>query len=96
MFLDTSALYLLERHRAFEAELERDALHARQRAELRFSQSDAAEAETTGSGWIGGVVVDDRSRRVSGLRPDVGRPQDLDPTPCTEQHTGRFVRPIHP
>ena len=95
MFLDTSALYLLERHRAFEAELERDALHARQLAELRSAQSGDSEAELTGSTGIG-VVVGDRSGRRGGLRPDVGRAQHLDPTPCTEQHTRRFVRPIHP
>jgi len=96
MFLDSSALYLLERHRAFEAELERDALHARQVAELRFDMGDASEAEMTGSGGIGGVVTGDRPGRRSGLRPDVGRAEHLDPAPCTEQHTRRFVRPIHP
>ena len=96
MFLDTSALYLLERHRTFEAELDRDARHARQLAELRFAQRDLSEAETTGSRGIGGIVAGDRPGRRRGLRPDVGRAEHLDPTPCTEQHTRRFVRPIHP
>ena len=96
MFLDTSALYLLERHRAFEAELERDALHARQLAELRFDLGDPSEAEVTGSGGVGGVVSGDGPGRRSGLRTDLRRAENLDPTPCTEQHTRRFVRPIHP
>ena len=96
MFLDTSALYLLERHRAFEAELDRDGLHARQLADLRLAQRDISEAEMAGSGGIGGVVAGDRAGRRSGLRPDVRRAEHLDPTPCTEQHTRRFVRPIHP
>jgi hypothetical protein len=96
MFLDTSALYLLERHRAFEADLERGALQARQRAELRFAGSEDQANETTASGRIDGVVLGDRPGGRSGLRADVGGAQHLDPTPCTEQHAGRFVRPIHP
>ena len=100
MFLDTSALYLLERHRAFEAELERDGMQARQRAELRFAQMARAEAEAAGeasaSSGIGGVVFGDRSRRRDDLGSDLRRTEHLDPPPCTEQHAGRFVRPIHP
>jgi hypothetical protein len=96
MFLDTSALYLLERHRAFEAELERDGLLARQRAEVRHAKEATAEAAQAGSGGVVDVVAGDGPNRRRDLRPDLGRTQHLDPTPCTEQHTGRFVRPIHP
>jgi hypothetical protein len=96
MFLDTSALYLLERHRAFEAELERDALQSRQRAELWFARAGARDAESNGSAGVGGVALGDGSGRRDDLRPDIGRPKHLDPTPGAEQHAGRFVRPIHP
>ena len=96
MFLDTSALYLLERHRAFEADLERGAMEARQRAEVRFAGSGDQADETTASGRVGGVVLGDRPRGRSGASANIGRAQHLDPTACTEQHTGRFVRPIHP
>ena len=96
MFLDTSALYLLERHRAFEAELERDGIQARHRAELRIANEAAGETARTASDGIGRVVAGDRANRGSDPRPDLGRTQHLDPTPCTEQHTRRFVGPIHP
>jgi hypothetical protein len=96
MFLDTSALYLLERHRAFEAELERDGLLARQRAELRIAEEASADAPLRGSGGVVHVVSGDRPSSSGGVRPNLGRPQHLDPAPCTEQHAGRFVRPIHP
>jgi len=96
MFLDTSALYLLERHRAFEAELERDGLNARHRAELRNSKDASMERVQAGSDGIARVVAGDRTSRGRDLRPDLGRAQHLDPTPCTEQHAGSFVRPIHP
>jgi len=96
MFLETSALYLLERHRAFEAELERDGLHARHRAELRIANNPSVETAPKASDGIGRVPGGDRANGGSDLRPDLGRAQNLDPTPCTEQHTRRFVRPIHP
>jgi hypothetical protein len=70
MFLDTSALYLLERHRAFEAELERDCLMARLRAELR----SADEPIEPTSGGVARVSLGDGSRGRRNARPDLGRP----------------------
>ena len=97
MFLDTSALYLLERHRAFEAELERDGRLARQRAELRIAREARSPIDVaTVSDGIVGVVRGDGPRRRGGHGSELGRTQHLDPAPCTEQHSGRFVRVIHP
>ena len=53
MFLDTSALYLLERHRAYEAELQRDGvmarhrLHGKLRAHPHTLLADIDEAEVS-------------------------------------------------
>ena len=96
MFLDTSALYLLERHRAFEAELERDGMLARHRAEIRIARSARTDLDVATSSGVASVAVGDRSSRRRDLRANIGRSDHLDPTPCTEQHSGRFVRPIHP
>jgi len=70
MFLDTSALYLLERHRIFEAELQRDGAMARHRFEVRA----AGAAVEPVSGGIGRVAIGDRSRGRRDARPDLGRP----------------------
>jgi hypothetical protein len=96
MFLDTSALYLLERHRAFEAELERDGVLARHRADIRSAKDASVEAMEPASGGIASVVRGDRQSGGRGLRPDLGRAEHLDPAPCAEQHTGRFIRPVQP
>jgi hypothetical protein len=69
MFLDTSALYLLERHRAFEAELQRDGAMARHRAEIRF----AAEPAEPCSDEIGRVAIGDGARGRRDPRPNLGR-----------------------
>lgn len=71
MFLDTSALYLLERHRAFEAELQRDGVMARHRAELRSAGTPSDDGL---SGEVGRVSLGDGSRGRRDTRPNLGRP----------------------
>jgi hypothetical protein len=74
MFLDTSALYLLERHRAFEAELERDAVIARHRADIRAIHSGSDETDSACVDGFGGVALGDRASRRGDPRPNLGRP----------------------
>lgn len=70
MFLDTSALYLLERHRAFEAELQRDGVMARHRADLRFAGSPGDPSSVE----LGRVAIGDGTRGRRDPRPNLGRP----------------------
>ena len=70
MFLDTSAHYLLERHRALEGELQRDGAMARHRAELRL----ATQSEEPCSDEIGRVAIGDSPRGRRDPGPNLGRP----------------------
>jgi hypothetical protein len=70
MFLDTSALYLLERHRAYEAELQRDGVMARHRAEIRL----AAEPVEPSSDDLRRVSIGDGPGGRRDPRPNLGRP----------------------
>ena len=79
MFLELSAMHLLELHRALEADRRRELREAiRRGALLEASQRD------DGSDGAGGVARGDRVGRVGDPRTDLGRCHDLDPSPGTQ------------
>ena len=74
MYLELSAMHLLELHRANEAERQRENLAAARRA-LLLSLGGARRR----SGEIGGISLGDRAGRRGDPCPDLGRSKDLDP-----------------
>ena len=90
MYLEQSAMVLLELHRALEADRSR---------ETRFAIRRAAHAEALapadGSDRIALVTPDDGAGRSGDALPDLGRAQDLDPGSGPEQRQ-RAPRPDSP
>ena len=94
MYLERSAMILLELHRTFEADRRRETLAAARRT----ATLEAMAATTQGSDQVAGVAVGDRAGRRGETGPDVGRVQDLEPGTGAEKRQGRLVRPVqaHP
>ena len=93
MYLEVSAMTLLELHRTLESDRRREMHEALRRGDLIQS---LASAETSDRGV--GVALDDGSGCRGEPRPDVGRTQDLEPGSGTEHRQRRLVRPVqaHP
>ena len=90
MYLETSAMYLLELHRAREADRRRELRDAIRRNALFEAQAQAEEA----SADVAGVSLGDRAGRGGDPRANVGRGEDLHPAPGSEQGGRRLVRPV--
>ena len=90
MYLETSAMYLLELHRAREADRRRELRDAIRRNAMLEAQARAEEA----SGDVAGVSLGDRAGRGGDPRPNVGRSEDLHPASSTEHDARRLVRPV--
>ena len=93
MYLERSAMLLLELHRTFEADRRRETLAAARRAAAL-----EAMAATAGHSDVGGVAIGDRAGRSGEAGADLGRVQDLEPGTGAEKRQGRLVRPVqaHP
>ena len=93
MYLESSAMILLELHRTFEADRRREALAAARRTEAL-----EAMAAAQGSDPVPGVAIGDRAGRSGEARADLGRVQDLEPGTGAEKRQGRLIRPVqaHP
>ena len=94
MYLEVSAMTLLELHRTLESDRQREMHEALRRGDRIRALASAAEA----SDRAVGVAVDDGPGCGSEASPDVGRSQDLDPGSGTEHRQRRLVRPVqaHP
>ena len=94
MYLESSAMILLELHRTFEADRRREILAAARRAE----ELEAMAATTQDSHPVLGVAIGDRAGRGGEARADLGRVQDLEPGTGAEKRQRRFIRPVqaHP
>ena len=90
MYLEVSAMTLLELHRTFEADRRRDMREAIRRGALLESLA----ASDLVSGEVAGVAIGDRARRRRDQAADLGRPEDLHPATGGEQVARRVVRPI--
>jgi hypothetical protein len=90
MYLEVSAMALLELHRTLEADRRREMREALRRGALLES---LAAAETA-SGEVAGVALGDRAGRGRDQAADVGRVEDLNPTSRGEQVARRVVRPV--
>ena len=90
MYLEVSAMTLLELHRTFEADRRREMREAARRGALLESLA-AGEAV---SGEVAGVAIGDRSGGRRDQAADLGRSQDLHPASGGEQVARRVVRPI--
>ena len=90
MYLEASAMVLLELHRALEADRSRETRFAAQRAAHAEALSPTAE----GSDRIALVAPDDGASRRGDANPDLGRSQDLDPRSGAEHRQRRLVRPV--
>ncbi len=92
MYLETSAMYLLELHRAREADLEREI-----RADLRRgAHLEAMARDHEPSEGIAGVALGDGSSGRRDPGTDLGRAEDLHPAPGAEHGGRRLVRPVQP
>ncbi len=85
-----SAMYVLERHRTFEADRRRELREALQRGALL----EALASDEAASDGIAGVPLGDRAGRRSDPGADLGWGQDLHPAAGPEQRNGRLVRPV--
>ena len=94
MYLESSAMILLELHRTFEADRRRETLAAARRTEAL----EAMAATTQDSDPVPGVAIGDRAGRSGEAGADLGRVQDLEPGTGAEKRQGRLVRPVqaHP
>ena len=94
MYLERSAMILLELHRTFEEDRRRETLAAARRAEALEAMAGASEP----SDPVAGVALGDRAGRGGEARADLGRVQDLEPGTGAEKRQGRLVRPVqaHP
>ena len=94
MYLEQSAMVLLELHRALEADRSRETRSAARRA----AQVEALAPTAEGSDRIASVTPDDGARRSGDAEPDLGRAQDLDPRSGTEHRQRGLVGPVqaHP
>ena len=90
MYLEQSAMVLLELHRALEADRSRETRLAARRA----AHAEALASTADGSGRIALVTPDDGAGGRDEAVPDLGRTQDLDPGSGPEHRQRRFVRPV--
>ena len=81
MYLEPSAMVLLELHRTLEADRSREARFAARRA----AQAEALAPTTEGSDRIALVAPGDGAGRRGDAGTDLGRTQDLDPGSGAEQ-----------
>ena len=81
MYLELSAMHLLELHRAFEADRRRELREAIRRGALL----EARDADDAGdpSAAVRTVSLGDRTGRVGDSTANLRRGQDLDPSPGT-------------
>ena len=93
MYLESSAMILLELHRTFEADRRRETLAAARRAEALEAMAAAQDSDP-----VPGVAIGDRTGRSGEARADLGRVQDLEPGTGAEKRQRRLVRPVqaHP
>ena len=94
MYLESSAMVLLELYRTFEADRRRETLAAARRTE----QLEAMAATSPGSDPVPGVAIGDRAGRSGEASADLGRVKDLEPGTGAEKRQGRLIRPVqaHP
>ena len=92
MYLEASAMVLLELHRALEADRRRETRIAARRADML----EALAAVPEGSDHVAGVAFGDRPGRRGDAGTDLGRRQDLEPATGSEQGQVRLVRPVQP
>ena len=95
MYLEVSAMTLLELHRTLE--VGPPARDARGRCDAATG-SEALAAADEASDRVVGVALDDGPGRRGDASPDVGRTEDLDPASGAEHRQRRLVRPVqaHP
>ena len=87
MYLEASAMVLLELHRALEADRQRESRIAARRAAHLEAVANAAAA----SDGVAGVTIGDGASRVGKTGPDLGRVQDLEPGTGPEQRQRGLV-----
>ena len=94
MYLEASAMVLLELHRALEADRSRETRSAARRA----AQVEALAPVVECSDRVGVVAFDDGASSGGEASPDLGRTQDLEPGSRSEHGQGRLVGPVqaHP
>ena len=94
MYLEASAMVLLELHRALEADRSRET----RAAARRTAHLEALTPVVESSDGIGRVAPDDGAGRRGDASPDLGWAKDLDPGSGTEHRERRLVRPVqaHP
>ena len=90
MYLEASAMVLLELHRALEADRSRETRSAARRA----AQVEALAPVVECSDRVGVVAFDDGASSGGEASPDLGRSQDLEPWTGAEQRQRRLVRPV--
>ena len=90
MYLETSAMYLLELHRAREADLRRELREAARRG----AHLEALARRESASDDVVGVALGDRTGDAGDPSPDLGRAKDLHPASRAEHHDRRLVRPV--
>ncbi len=77
MYLETSAMYLLELHRTREADLRREMREALRRG----AHLEALARDEAASGEVAGVALGHRPGHRSDPSTDLGRTKNLDPAP---------------
>ena len=94
MYLERSAMILLELHRTFEEDRRREIMAAARRA----AALEAMAATAGHSDAVDGVAIGDRAGRGGEAGSDLGRVQDLEPGTGAEKRQGRLIRPVqaHP
>jgi hypothetical protein len=90
MYLEASAMVLLELHRALEADRSRETRAAARRTAMLEALGTVADD----SDGLAGVSIGDRASGGGESGPDLGRVQDLEPGPGPEQRQRGFVRPV--
>ena len=94
MYLEQSAMVLLELHRALEADRSRETRFAARRA----AHAEALAPTADGSDRIALVTPDDSAGGRCETSTDLGRTKDLDPGSGAEHRQRRLVGPVqaHP
>ena len=94
MYLEQSAMVLLELHRALEADRSRETRFAARRA----AHAEALAPTADGSDRIALVTPDEGARRSGDAQTDLGGTQDFDPGSGAEHRQRRLVGPVqaHP
>ncbi len=90
MYLETSAMYLLELHRAREADLRRELREAVRRG----AHLEALARRESASDDVANVALGDGAGGAGDASPDLGRAKDLHPASRAEHRGRRLVRPV--